>query len=104
MLHTMVIGLCLSLTLWLAGTISSRPVMRRIRAWALAALAGYGLAYGLALILVSVRPIWVTNGTEVWAEFPEQFAWALVATAWTQFIGVPVALAGLALYRRLRRP
>jgi hypothetical protein len=97
----MVIGLCLSLTLLLAGTLSAHP---GLRAWALAALAGYGLAYGLALVMVSVQPVWVSNGTEIWAEFPEQFAWAVVATAWTQFIGVPAGLAGFALYRRLRRP
>lgn len=104
MLHTMVVGLCLSLTLLLTGTLSTRPGMRRLRTWALAALAGYGLSYVLALVMVSVQPIWVTNGTEIWAEFPEQFAWAAVATARTQFIGVPVALAAFALYRRLRRP
>jgi len=104
MLHAMVIGLCLSLTLLLAATLSARPGMRRLRPWALAALAGYGLAYALALVMVSVRPIWVTNGTEVWAEFPEQFLWALVAVARTQFAGVPAALAAFAVYRRLRRP
>lgn len=104
MLHILVIGLCLALTLLLAGTLSAHPQIRRLRPWAIVALAGYGLAYGLALILVSVRPIWISNGVDVWAEFPEQFAWALVATAGTQFVGVPVALAGFALYRRLRRP
>jgi len=102
MLWILLTGLALTLTGIFAGTISDRPQLRRIRTWALVVLAGYGLSYCLALIVVSVRPIWVTNGVEVWANFPEHFLWALLMTAWTQIAGVPLAVAGYALYRRLR--
>jgi hypothetical protein len=96
-------GLGLALTLLVVSSLSGRPAIRNLRPWALSALAGYGIAYCLALIMVSLQPIWVTDGVEVWAEFPEHFLWALLATAGTQFIGVPAALLGFALYRRPRR-
>ncbi|HMB47867.1 MAG TPA: hypothetical protein VKN63_06280 [Afifellaceae bacterium] len=104
LLWILLAGLGLSLAILLTSAVSASPRIRAASPWALAVLAGYGVSYVLALILVTVRPIWVTNGVEVWANFPEHFLWALPATAITQFVGVPAALVAFAVQRRRRLP
>ena len=94
MIRILIGGLALALSGIVLGTISGQPEMRLVRSRALVVLAGCGLAYGLALIMVAVSPIWVTDGVEVWADFPEHLLWAAVGTARSQFVGVPSALAG----------
>ena len=98
------IGLCASLAALLLVKATANPRIRAIEPWALTVLAGYGIAYVIGLIGISFNPIWVAGEVELWAEFPEHLVWAIPLMAYSQLIGVPLALAGYALYRRLRRP
>lgn len=107
--------LLLSLTIGVGGLIGSVLILLVIRAstnsnikswqpWTFSVLGGYALAYISGLAWVSLFPIWKTGDVEVWAEFPENLAWAVVLMAYAQFVCVPLAVSGYALYRRLRRP
>lgn len=91
--------------LWLLTIyVSASPGVKSWTPWAYAILAGYGLAYVIGLIWVSVNPLWETGKVEIWAEFPEHLVWAIPVMAYTQFFCVPLAVAILALHRRLRPP
>ena len=96
-------GLCASLVALLLVRATANPRIRAIEPWALTVLAGYCIAYVIGLIGITFYPIWDTGDVEVWAEFPEHLIWAIPLMAYSQLIGVPLALAGYALYRRLRR-
>ena len=98
------IGLCASLAALLLVRATANPRIRAIEPWTLTVLAGYGIAYAIGLIGITFKPIWDTGGVDVWAEFPEHLIWAIPLMAYSQLIGVPLALAGYAHYRRLRRP
>lgn len=83
---------------------STDPAVKARLPWALAILAGYALAYLAGIFWVSTNPIWKTGDVEVWAEFPEHLAWAVIIMAYAQIVCVPLALAGYAVYRRFRPP
>ena len=104
MLLIALIGLTGAVLWFLFARASSDPAKRSRQSWPLSILAGYALAYLVGLVWVSVNPIWKTGDVEIWAEFPEQLAWAVLIMAYAQIVCVPLAIAGYAIYRRLRPP
>ncbi len=83
---------------------STNPQVKSREPWARAILVGYALSYMAGLVWVSINPLWKTGEVEIWAEFPEHLAWAVLVMAYAQIVCVPLAVAGYALYRRLRPP
>ena len=104
MLLIALIGLTGAILWFLVTRASSDPATKSRQSWALSILAGYALAYLAGLVWVSVNPIWKTGDVEIWASFPEHLAWAVLIMAYAQIVCVPLAIAGYAIYRRLRPP